>query len=374
MKPRFVLVDPSFTERDGDRWHYAVASAAAAQERGFDFVILSNRNAPSIRGVLPFEIDERRIFDYAFWEHARISGRHLKLAQTDADIRWNRRLTEDIGRIDKQIETVRSRGDIGSKLALESLQNMRMWSARLRGLIRRLRVRSTGVPRPFNRDQFAEALARALRSLALRKGDQVFCHMTTYGMLESLAEVTLALGSAAPIDATADFIFHFGADASDASTFLDRYGSYSAYGSIAERLAVGSPFRRMRFLATCPELQEEAERIIGAPVGRWHGLVDTQGLQRIFGSVEDIAALRSRMMEEFAAGRATIVVRAADLDAEKARAVSRACHLVQHRGRVVHLKLLHAKKSLPKLRDLLAAIDFPNLDLVPRITGPRNRA
>jgi hypothetical protein len=364
MPPRFVLIDPSLTERDGDRWQYAIDSAMAARERGFDFVMLTNRNAPSIKGALEFAIDERFIFDYAFYQHSEIYARHRVFRHAERDAAWNRRFSEEMTRLDKQIDWARERGDVSGRLAWETARSYRMSIARLRGLWHQVRPGASGFKPPFNKDQFALALADALKSLALGRGDHVFCHMTTYAMLESLAEVTQALGHAPPCEATADFIFHFGAEASDARTFLDRYGSYSAYGSIAQRLTVASPFRTMRFLATCPELQAEASDIVGAPVGRWHGLVDTRRLERIFGSWQNLAAVRQQVMADLAKGQMTFIARAADLDAGKARGVSRACHLVQHRGAVVRLKILYSTSSLAKLRDILAAVDFPNLELV----------
>ncbi len=364
MPPRFVLIDPSLTERDGDRWQYAIDSAMAARERGFNFVMLTNRNAPSIKGALDFPIDERFVFDYAFFQHAEIYARHRAFRHAEQDATWNQRFSEEMGRLDRRIDWARERGDLSGRLALETMRSFRMSIARLRGLWHQVQSGKSGFKPPFNTDQFALALAEAIKTLALGRDDYIFCHMTTYAMLESLAEVTQALGHAAPCDATADFIFHFGAEASDARTFLDRYGSYSAYGSIAQRLSVASPFRTMRFLATCPELQAEASQIVGAPVGRWHGLVDTRRVEKLFVSWEELAAMRQSDMADFAQGKMTFIARAADLDAAKARGVSRACHLVQHRGAVVRLKILYSAGSLPKLRDIISAIDFPNLELV----------
>lgn len=365
MPKRFIVVDPSFTAHDGDRWNYAVNLAQAARELGYEYVLLTNRRAPDIRAALDFRIDERRVFTHTFFNHDKVYERH-RAAQTDPARKVaNERLMERTGALERAKSSAWERGD---RLAVERLQRRitrlerrAFWLDRFRGL---LRGETADLAKPFNRDDFAIALARELRRLQPGSDDRLFFHTTTYGMLESLAEVTAALDHPAPFDTQAYFLFHFGAEADDARTFLDRYYSYSAYGSIADRLAVGSPFSHLHFLATSPILRDEAERIIGAPVGEWYGLTDFQHLYRELGDPASIRARRHAVAEDIRRGELRFVARAADLDPGRARAISRACHLVQHRGNVVRLRILYHIGSLSRLRALLAEIDFPNLELV----------
>ena len=76
MSGRFVLVDPSFKSHAGDRWQYAIDCAKSAHELGYEFCLLTHREAPSIRRHLPFAIDQRGIFDHTFYEHDKIYSRH----------------------------------------------------------------------------------------------------------------------------------------------------------------------------------------------------------------------------------------------------------------------------------------------------------
>lgn len=363
MKKRLIVVDPSFTSHDSDRWHYAVDCAKSARELGYDFVLLTNIVAPSIAAHLDFPIKEAAIFPHTFYAHDEIYSRHRKVALPDADRLHNMRLRERLDTIERSIDSSRHRGDDLNAEILSRRKNRLSRLAVLTARLRQLRPR-TKRARPFNRDDFAVALARELRKLKPRRGDRIFFHTMTYGMMESLSETTAALNFAEPLDVDAYFLFHFGADSPDARTFLDRYYSYSAYGSIVDRMRVGSPFARIHYLATSESLREEAQKILGSPVGIWHGLVDMRRMATVLGGSEAIATRRTRTEAAIGSREIKVLVRAADLDAQKAHGVSRACHLVQHRGYVVRLRVVYHRGTLSKLRDLIQRIDFPNLELV----------
>lgn len=362
---RLIIVDPSFTAHDGDRWQYAVDLANSARERGYEFVLLTHRAAPSIEKACGFKVHVRRVFDRSFYEHDKVYERHRAVLRR-GDIKPSRMaLKERLNVLETKERFARERGWVADA------RRIGRRITRLRRIERRLEERPRkpfGADRrsakPFNRDDFALALARELDRLRPGPTDIVFFHTMTYGMMESLSEVTAARGHKPPFDTSAYFLFHFGAEAPDARTFLDRYYSYSAYGSINERMAVGSPFRHLHYLATNEPLQVEASEILGAPVSLWHGLVNPRYFTDVLGGTEKLAELRRHVEEDLNNGEISVVVRAADLSFSSARSVSRACHLVQHRGNVVRLKILYHAGSVSRLREIITAVDFPNIEFV----------
>lgn len=365
MARRFIVVDPSFTSHDGDRWQYAVDLARSARERNYEFILLTHKDAPSIRRAAGFFIRQLRVFDHAFYQHDKVYERHRSVGRHAARHRANLRLKDAIDRLEHQQRVANSRSDrIAERRIILRLDRLRRRAAPLLRLREILGQGTARRERPFNRDNFAQALARELETLNPGSDDILFFHTMTYGMMESLSEVTAALDHRPPFDTQAYFLFHFGAEAPDARTFLDRYYSYSAYGSIAERMKVGSPFRRLHYLCTCESLRIEAERILGSPVTIWHGLVNPRHVDKTLGGLQRIVERRAFAQSELERGEVRVLVRAADLDVEKARAVSRACHLAQHRGNVIRLRLIYHSGSFPKLRSIVEQIDFPNIELI----------
>jgi len=348
-----------------DRWQYAVDLAKSAHQKGYEFIILAHENAPQIQSVLDFNIVQKNIFKYTFYGHDKIYSRHWNDRHVQARRDRNARLHERVRTLEAQRDRAWETGDsIGAALAERRI-------ARTRGLaIARDRIAgwlsggTRNTVRPFNRDDFAIALAKELAEFRPSQDDMLFFHTMSYGMMESLAEVTACLGHQEPFDTKAYFLFHFGAEASDARTFLDRYHSYSAYGSIGDRLRVASPFSRMYFLATSEVLQSEASEILNAPVGLWHGLVNEQQFERVLGGYEAITNGRIAVERALAGGNVRIVARVADLDSEKARALARACHLIQHRGYAVELRVIYHAGIMTRLRDVVRALDFPNVSYV----------
>lgn len=363
MSNRFIVVDPSFTSHEGDRWQYAVDLAKSAHELGYEFILVTHRTAPSIKAHLAFDIQEFPVFEHTFFQHGDVYARHKAQLRPAAERRRSELYKEGQSLLDRRIHQAHDRGQTLRALALTRKKKNAARIATLKEKLASLFLRSKRV-KPFNRDDFAIAFARVLRKISPGPGDRLFFHTMTYGMMESLSEVTAELGHTNPYDTDAYFLFHFGAKAPDAATYLDSYYSYAAYGSIADRMRVGSPFARMHYLATSDVLCEEAAQILGAPVSLWHGLVDMRRIARALGDADQVAAIRSRVASELLRGEVRILVRAADLDAETARAVSRACHLVQHRGHVARLRVIYHQGVLAKLRDIVGAIDFPNIELV----------
>lgn len=364
MTKRFIVVDPSFTSHDGDRWQYAVDLAKSARETGYKFILLTHRLAPSIRRAAGFPVSQRRIFDHAFYQHDKVYERHRAFGDSHNHRMANLRRKDRLESIESKIRRARAKGDqiAGDRLASVA-QRIREAKTNFESFLTDDYSASARV-HPFNRDDFAHALAAELIRINPGPDDILFFHTMTYGMMESLSEVTAAMNHRPPFDTQAYFLFHFGIDAPDSRTFVDRYYSYSAYGSIAARMKVGSPFARLHFLATCESLQQEAAEILGAPVALWHGLVDPRYVEQALGGNDRIKQRREFAQSQLESGEIRVLVRAADLNVDSARAVSRACHLVQHRGNVVRLRLIYHRGSFSKLRDIVTGIDFPNLQLV----------
>lgn len=365
MSKRYIVVDPSFTEHNGDRWQYAVNLAQSARDCGYEFVLLTHESAPDVSNAAGFPIEQRRIFHHTFFQHDQIYERHrIARAGSRFAARHERRHQRQAA-LDKRID--RSLAD-GRRFDAAS-RRVQKWFLGRAGVgldwvdVTLGRDRGRLVT-PFNRDDFALALAAELERLKPGTDDLLFFHTMTYGMMESLSEVTAALNHRAPYETNAYFLFHFGASAPDSRTYLDRYYSYSAYGSIAARMKVGAPFTRMYFLCTSEALRQEAEIILGAPVHIWDGLVNLAYLDTVLGGQESILQRRAYAQSELARGEVRVVVRAADLDGDKAWAVSRACHLVQSRGNVVRLRVLYHKGVMPRLREIAQRINFPNLDFI----------
>src|SRR5271165_1711283 len=75
-RSKFVLVDPSLTSTEGDRWQYALDFAKSAHSLQFDFVFLTHKTAPRIQPLLPFHVEERGIFELPFYRHEVVYKRH----------------------------------------------------------------------------------------------------------------------------------------------------------------------------------------------------------------------------------------------------------------------------------------------------------
>lgn len=356
MSKRYIVVDPSFTAHDGDRWQYAVNLAQSAHDEGYEFVMLTHRDAPNIASALDFGIQQRRVFGHAFYQHDKVYERH-RLARPGG---FEQARAAQRHSAMAMLQQRYGYGFLGRTAGLFQ----KIWWKTADLVTGPFRGNHVPLPQPFNRDDFALALARELVRLNPGPEDLLFFHTMTYGMMESLSEVTAALGHRPPFDTSAYFLFHFGAEAPDSRTYLDRYYSYSAYGSIAARMQVGAPFARMHYMVTSEILRQEADEILGAPTTVWDGLVNLAYLEKSLGGSRRIEERRAFARSEMARGEVRVVVRAADLDEAKAWAVSRACHLVQSRGNVVRLRILMHKGVIGKLRAIAQAIDFPNVDFI----------
>ena len=354
-KPRFILIDPSFDGARGDKWQYAVAFARSALASGFDFHLVSNEASPSISDELS-GIREHRLFRYAFYEHEKIVMRHDRspahLLERGQAARWTRR----IARAEREVGDAWNRNDRG-RVELEE-RRLRLFKRDAARQASASEVREALLEvLPFNRDDYADALATMLADLKLEKGDRLFFHTVTPAMMESLTEVTLRLNLVKPVDVDAYFLFHFGAAASDARTFLDRYHSYSHFGSMISRLRSGSPFQRQFYLTTCPELSEECEALFGVPFGRFDGLVNLDAVFRALGGEENEIRLRQERQGTALAARAMrVVVRASDLNPDSLAAVKSSLDFFKSRGEPLSLRVLYHGGSAPMLRDIAAVI------------------
>lgn len=354
-KPRFVLVDPSFDGTRGDKWQYAVAFAQSALAAGYEFHLVSNETSPSIGDVIG-GISEHRLFRYAFYQHDQIVVRHDRSPLHAREKGRAARDTRLIKRAEGAIRKAWERDDRGGVEAAERHLRRLKREAAQRSQAAEVRMAALEV-RPFNRDDYADALAKLITDLNLEKGDRLFFHTVTPAMMESLTEVTLRLRLQAPLDVDAYFLFHFGAEASDAQTFLDRYHSFSHYGSLMSRLKSGSPFQRQYYLTTCPELTEECEALFGVPFGGFDGLANLDEVCRVLGGEANEMRLRQERQGASLAGRRWRVgVRASDLTPAAVDAIRQGVDMFKAQGMPLDVRVFYHAGSAPALRDIAAQL------------------
>lgn len=365
-KKRFILIDPSFDGTAGDKWQYAMTFAKSARRNGYDFILLSNKRSPNLSGALETPIDERPIFEFTFYDHAAIVSRHAVSPLREIDRARVKRHKRDAERLNNRISRARENGDDGLAEALEIEKRQMM-----RGAARAARQAAADIaandplPKPFNRDDFAIALFEALESLDLGSGDQLFFHTMTPSMLESLSEVAALRHPRPPLDVDAHFLFHFGRDASDARTFLDRYQSYSHMDSVTQRLRTGSPFARLHFLATCPELAAECEAMFQTPVGLFEGLADLETYLAADGGPEGARRVRAAVADRFAkAGELVVSVRASDMQPHLLDTMRRATLLLSDIDIKLKFRILFSNHSRPLLREIIGDSDGIDIDYV----------
>jgi hypothetical protein len=362
---RFILIDPSFDGITGDKWQYAVAFARSARANGYRFVLLSAVTSPQLPDIDGEPVDQRPIFTFAFYEHEHIVTRHANTgAMQDAR---RQRLAHQ--RTREQLEAERQRaesdGDIGRReLLRRRLASFERQAAREAAETERRLAEDPGRALPFNRDDFGVALARELSAMEVGTGDVLFFHTMTPAMMESFSEVSLHLAGRATLDVDAYCLFHFGAAAPDARTFLDRYHSYGHAGTLVARLKVGCPFRRLHLLATSEILAEECSATWRVPVGLFHGLANLADHFRACGGEQ---AARDAVLQKAAAlhaSRVRLAVRAGDVNQQVARGLDAAVRLLAAYGYTVDLRLMYHAKTMPLLRDIVETLGDTRATLV----------
>ncbi|MBB6486704.1 glycosyltransferase family 4 protein [Rhizobium lusitanum] len=355
-KRKFVLIDPSFDGKGGDKWQYAMAFIDSARERDFEFTLLANIESPTVSEINGVGVDQRNIFNYSFYMHGDIVSRPFSGAKRRkiklADAAANRAIS-----------------DINAKIARSKEEEdhigVERWTA-IKAEIVATRIHAKVVEEaeadrdeplvtPFNRDDFAIALARELLDLDLQKGDVVFLHTATQGMMESLSEISIHLDQLLDVDAY--FLFHFGAEAPDARTFIDRYHSYSSFGSLALRLKTGSPFRRLFLLATSVQLRDELEAQFGVPVGLFEGLTNWTRYIQAVGGDGGYQEIRKSVSSDVRDGVVSLGVRIADLDQPRMEIVKSTVDLLEKQGFTVRVNLAFHSRNRAKAAQLVAGLD-----------------
>jgi hypothetical protein len=352
---RFILVDPSFDGTTGDKWQYAVAFARSARANGFEFVLLAAANSPRLQSIDGVEVDQRPVFADAFYEHERIVTRHLRTGAALAAQRRKAAERRQRQLLEEAVQQAEEEGDSGRRAWQQRrLENWLRQAGRAAGLAEAERLDDPELPVPFNRDDFGCALAKELLTLKLKRGDVLFFHTMTPAMLESFSEVALQREDDECWDVDAYCLFHFGAEAPDARTFLDRYYGFSHVGSLALRLRAAGPFRRLHLLATSEVLRQECEAAFGLPFGVFHGLTNLQDHLRACGGPAEAErralAKRDRLAEQ---GQLRVVVRAGDLDEPVARALGWAHARLAEFGLQLDLRVTFHAASLHRVREVL---------------------
>ncbi|AUN33964.1 glycosyltransferase family 4 protein [Niveispirillum cyanobacteriorum] len=360
---KFILIDPSFDSAAGDKWQYAVTFAKSAIQNGYKFSLLAGKNSPLIADAVGSEIDQRNVFDFAFYEHGKIVGRHAATRGRMANRARVRHDALQLQELDRMIDRMRSEGDRGGEEYLQRTKRSMLsaFAKKARDALRNLDV-AEPLPQPFNRDEFAMALARELASLELKFGDRLFFHTMTPGMLESLQEVTAQMGLKVPLDVDSYFLFHFGKDAPDATTFLDRYHSYSHVPTVSNRIQTGSPFRRLYFLATCDELAEECAQLFRVPTYLFDGLTDLESYFLANGGENETAAVKEMLANTLKhTGQFHVSIRASDVQPGLVKALSQSVALLDKFNLTLKVSILYNERSLHLIRDL--AIETKGLNI-----------
>ena len=362
-RKKFVLVDPSFEGKDGHNWQYALAFLDAARANNFDFVLLANKKSPLLSDYAS-NIKQKNIFEYSFYMHGDVASRHstsrLRLRLRSFDIQSNRRIEE----LNAQI---REYQDHGNHLLSEHLTARRdeLLDSLLakRDAMQAEIEREEPVAEPFNRDDFAMAMAREIASLELGKGDVILFHTATQGMLESLSEISLHLDG--PIDIDAYFFFHFGAGAPDARTFVDRYHSYSSMETLKLRLATGSPFQRLHLLATSPQLRDELEGLIALPVGLFDDIrAKFDRYVGAIGGVQRYLEMREEVVQCALEKRFILGVRTSDLDAERVKQIEAAALSLAAAGFEVKVRVAYHADNRAKATEYITDVNQKIFSLV----------
>ena len=362
-KRKFVLVDPSFDGKGGDKWQYAMAFMDSAKAQDFEFILLANKKSPLLGHVLGMMVDQRNIFDYGFYMHGDIAGRHystpLRRAIKTEDVSTNQK----ISKINSKISEAREHADY---------VGVERWSAEKASILEeRLQSRAyqesiaelnEPLAQPFNRDDFAIALARELAKLNLSKGDILFLHTATQGMMESLSELSTHL--AEPLDIDSYFLFHFGASAPDARTFIDRYHSYSNFETLALRLKSGSPFKRIFLLATSSRLRDELEAQFGLPVGIFDGLTNRRRYTAALGGENKYRETRDVVFAKLRQKRVLLGLRVADLDDSRIEAAVASVDVLEKQGFSVGVSLAYHNGNRAKAIQYITRLDPRNFLLV----------
>ena len=353
---KFFLVDPSFDGTSGDKWQYALAFARAANRNGYQFFMLSSEGSPEMPLVEGAPVIQRPIFRHAFYQHDRIVARHLEDPTSTAARLFSIKAKRELDRVRQDLHSADHAGDLGRKLYLDAAQKEK--ELELMDAARRLaEAEMAGSPilfRPFNEDDFAKALAKELSEHSLESGDILFFHTMTPAMLESFSELALHRAESSTFDVDAYCLFHFGFDAPDAKTFLDRYYSYSHFESLKLRLQNGCPFRRLHLLATSATLAMECEAIFGLHFGVFHGLVNLDDYLSACGGSSGLTDLREALSNNLHRdSRLGILARAGDLDLNIARELRLGLLLLLENGFRADFSILFHKGTLHLLRDLL---------------------
>ena len=355
---KFVLVDPSFDGKRGDKWQYAVAFLESAKRNGYDFYLLGHENSPSVVDEAGQPINQRNIFSYGFYQHGGVAGRHISGPRRRELKTRDARTNAALAALDSQIAAKRNSGDFVAAQRLQQARTTQLESyvASSATLIAEIEKHESP-PTPFNRDDFARAMAEQIVDLNLGQGDVLFFHTITQAMMESLSEISAHLPGDITADVDAYFLFHFGAEAPGARTFIDRYHSYSHYETLQLRLASGSCFRRVHLLATNTLLRDELEGFFGVPVGLFDGLTNLKHHLSAVGGEEAFETLRTGAKKSASSRMIDIGVRIADLDDERLEAIRKAAALLRQSGFIPSIRLAYHDGNKAKAFSMAAGLD-----------------
>ena len=352
--PRFFVIDPSFTDITGHNTRLALSCLESAEANGYQFHLITHVDAPNLSEAFGRDVSQSNVFPHAFSEHDKIVSRHTRGILRDHAGRMARQFRGRVEQMGEQAQHAMYRGDHIRQMILEAQRDSLLKEAQreLLALDKRIQAEEP-IPSPFNRDDFALGLFQVIRQHGIRKGDFFFFHTTTPAMLESLFELSNMLGGRDVLDVDAAFFMHFGIQAADARTFVDRFYSFSHMGSLEKRLRSGSPFARLHFLTTNELLREEMQHELGLPAICIEDLTHVGAFTAMSGGLEAVLNRRKHVFARGGKGDVVIGVRAGDLVEGTLNALVDACQQLRGADISAVVNVLYVGSSLPVVCDAM---------------------
>ena len=271
LQGRVVISDPSLVSDDGHNLDYAGVFVRDAISCGQTPILLANNAFKGeVRGC-----EVRPVFEYSIYQHADIVAhrglpRWVRFARLPTSLR-----NRFESRFQGKAQQLRDEGrGVEADWIMVGWSLLRFFLTLAGGPLALLIRLANPTPRPFNRDDFATALARELDRLNLTADDTVIVHTASFGLMESLSEARLLMKGGHATPSALHLIFHMSPTASDARTYLDRYFQFSAIETSTLRLTVGSPCQRTYLWATSTSLKEELEALTGSSFAIWEHITD----------------------------------------------------------------------------------------------------
>lgn len=335
-KRKLIVIDPSQTNEASHNYRYNRMLVDQAHAQGMSVYLLTNKSDVARHDASKADI--RPIFKHTIYDH------------------WNtREIWRDSVSRDKAL-ALRERakaltetpplasGATDMEIISHYLRRFRnLLARRYAARLNKNAISKYGRGKPVLCDLFADQLGSALKSIGVSNGDVIIIHTTTFGMLESLPMLRVSMNLDAPIDVDCHCIFHHSPTDSGTEYWFNRYYQVSEPRWLRQRLATGSPFRRLRFSATNEPLRQQLTKILGARVDSFHDIVDPGA------ELSDRSAVQKTGVD--------VGVRAVDVTEDNLAAISTCLTQVAARNPDVRIHVL-ASNELPSSTTVLSLMSL----------------